>query len=350
MLNPENPVILFRKGFDSDGEAAAASAHLPVVGLRSAVPPNSLVVGRYACLPYYGELVADLAHKGSRLINSHEQHSYIANFDYYEDIREHTFPTWFACSDVPTSHRWGRAFVVKGRTNSRKLQWSTHMHATDWPSAVKLSAELANDPLIGPQGLIVREYVPLETLEIGINRMPITNEWRLFFYKDTLLASGYYWAIIDDESKVDAARPDFEARGIPFAKMIAGILAERANFFVIDIARTAAGEWKVVEVNDGQQSGLNHFVQASELYANLAAALVQEAQISEAFRAMNVCGTTTGRISSKDQHRSASPSAERALDNVVSVVATWMSAKPFRCKKCGEMSFRHPYRNCDEAE
>lgn len=339
---PTNPVILFRKEFDSDGEAEAAAAHLPVFGLRAAVPRNSLVIGRYACLPYYRELVADLAYKGARLINSHEQHSYIANFDYYEDIREHTFPTWFACDQVPPSMRWGRPFVVKGRTNSRKMQWSTHMHAVDWPGAVKLSAELANDLLIGPQGLIIREYVPLETLELGINRMPITNEWRLFFYKNTLLASGYYWAIIDDETKIEAARPDFEERGIPFAKMVAEILAERTNFFVIDIARTADGEWKVVEVNDGQQSGLNHYVKADELYANLAAALAQDEQIHAAFDAMNVCGTTTGRISSKDVHEGGRPQESHCLRSVPS--------DPQRCRKCGEMDFRHPYRNCDTAE
>jgi hypothetical protein len=239
-------VILFRKQFDSDGEAATASRHLPVVDLRSRVPANSLVVGRYSCLPYYGELAADLAVSGSRLINSPAQHSYIANFDYYEDIREYTFPTWFSFQDIP-SHLRESPFVVKGRTNSRKLQWKTHMFADNFKAAVTLGSELANDPLIGPQGVLIRQYVPLETLEVGINGTPITNEWRLFFYKGTLLAHGYYWAIIDDLALVESARPDFEARGIPFATMVAGILQEHANFFVIDIARNASGDWRVVE-------------------------------------------------------------------------------------------------------
>lgn len=266
------PVLLFRKQFDAESEAATAERHFPVVGLRAQVPAGSLVVGRYACLPYYAELAADLAENGSRLINSPQQHSYIANFDYYEDIRAHTFPTWFSLQDIPRALR-DTPFVVKGRTNSRKLQWLTHMYAENFRAAVMLASDLANDPFIGPQGVIVRQYVPLETLETGINGTPITNEWRLFFYKDTLLATGYYWAIIDDLGQVEAARPDFEARGIPFAKMVASILQERVNFFVLDIARTAEGEWFAVEVNDGQQSGLNHFVSAEELYANLALAL-----------------------------------------------------------------------------
>lgn len=273
------PIVLFRKQFDSDGEATSAAQHLPLVGLRTQVPANSLVIGRYACLPYYGELAADLAEKGSRLINSPSQHSYIANFDYYEHIREHTFPTWFSFQDIP-AHLREAPFVVKGRTNSRKLQWASHMFAETFKAAIALSSELANDPLIGPQGLLIRQYVPLETFEVGINGTPITNEWRMFFYKGTLIASGYYWAILDDLSLAEAARSDFEARGVPFAKMVAGILQEHTNFFVIDIARTESGDWRVVEVNDGQQSGLNYFIAADELYRNLAQALAEDVSLA----------------------------------------------------------------------
>lgn len=268
-------VVLFRKQFDSDGEMAAAREFMPVHGLRSGVPEGRLVVGRYACLPYYAELVADLAARGCRLVNSIEQHEYVANFGYYVDIAEHTFPTWFGFQDVPMAIRQA-PFVLKGRTNSRKFQWNTHMYAQDFRRAMEMSSELMNDSLIGPQGLIIRQYVPLQRLETALNGMPITNEWRLFFYRDELLAHGYYWSILDDETLIDGVRPEFLAEGIPFAKRVAGMLAKRVNFFVLDIARTEAGEWKVVEVNDGQQSGLNHFVPAADLYRNLARVLADE--------------------------------------------------------------------------
>lgn len=337
----QNHVVLFRKEFDSTGEASVAANHLPVFNLRSAVPRNSVVIGRHACLPYYSELVADLEYKGACLINSYAQHSYLANFDYYEDIREHTFRTWFAIEDVPLDVRWGRPFVVERRMKSQSRSESC-TSPTSWHSVIGLVAKLANDPTIGPQGYIIREYLPLETLEIGRNRMTFANEWRLYFYKNTLLASSYCWPSIEDLSKVEAARSDFEARGVPFAKMIAGILAERVNFFVIDIARTAEGGWKVAEVTDAQQSRLNHFVNAHELYANLAIALNQAEEINAAFAAMNVCGTTTGRISSREVQTCATPQLGR--------LSAAMPFEPKRCAKCGEMDFRHPYRNCDIAE
>ncbi|WP_187628674.1 ATP-grasp domain-containing protein [Paraburkholderia sp. UCT31] len=266
------PVVLFRSQFDQDGESTIAGRHLPVVGLRAAVPPESLVIGRYACLPYYTELAGDLAIHGSRLINTVEAHNYIADFEYYPDVEPHTFRTWESFAAIPQWARGG-AFVVKGRTNSRKLQWRTHMFAPDFRSAVHLGAELMNDPFIGPQGLVIREYVPLETFEIGLNDVPMTNEWRLFFYRDELLAHGYYWSIIDDLTAVEKAKPDFLETGIPFARKLAAIVAQRAAFFVLDIAKTAAGEWVLVEVNDGQQAGVNEFIDVDSLYANLAKAL-----------------------------------------------------------------------------
>lgn len=261
------PIILLRKEFDQ-GEGDIIKQYLPMVHYRSEIPKNSLVVGRYACLPYYRELEQDIKNMGSQLINSYQQHAYIANFDYYYDIEDYTFKTWFRFQDIPNTYREG-AFVVKGRTNSKKLQWKTHMFCENYAKAVNLSLDLLNDPLIGEQGVIIRQYEPLETFEIGLNDLPMTNEWRLFFYQEELLSYGYYWAIIDDLEKVQKATADFEQTGIPFAKKIASILKNNTNFFVIDIAKTMAGEWKVVEVNDGQQSGLNEFNDPHILYTNL---------------------------------------------------------------------------------
>jgi hypothetical protein len=268
------PVILFRSQFGEEGEADAAARHLPVVGLRTAVPRDSLVIGRYACLPYYAELVGDLASNGSRLINSVEQHAYIANFEYYDDIRPYTFRTWFNFADIPAEYR-DKPFVVKGRTNSRKLQWKTHMFAENFRGAIDVGVELMNDSNIGPQGLVIREYVPLETFELGLNDVPMTNEWRLFFLGEELLAHAYYWAIIDDLSHIERATPGFLQEGLPFAREVARIVAQRTNFFVLDIARTQDGKWVVVEINDGQQSGANEFFDLDQLYGNLARAASQ---------------------------------------------------------------------------
>ena len=48
---------------------------------RTDVPPSSVVVGRYSVLPFYKELEEELNEKNSYLVNSYEEHSYIANMD-----------------------------------------------------------------------------------------------------------------------------------------------------------------------------------------------------------------------------------------------------------------------------
>lgn len=143
------------------------------------------------------------------------------------------------------------------------------MFAENFQKAVHLSAELLNDPFIGPQGLIFREYIPLETFEIGVNDIPMTNEWRLFFYKNTLITYAYYWGILDDLSIIEKIEPDFIENAIPFAHEVAKEISEFTNFFVLDIAKTQEGQWILVEVNDGQQSGLNGMIEPHKLYSNL---------------------------------------------------------------------------------
>ena len=68
------PVVLYRKvSAPADDEAelqAIAAAGLPVVFNRAAIPPDSLVICRYSCLPFYRELEKDIVQLGSRLINS----------------------------------------------------------------------------------------------------------------------------------------------------------------------------------------------------------------------------------------------------------------------------------------
>lgn len=265
------PVILFRKDLDSEAELEVAKKYITCVEYRSQVPSDSLVVGRYSVLPYYRELEVDLTNIGSQLINSRREHGWIADFDYYEDLKDFTFPTWHE-KDFPYSGYDGPV-VIKGRTNSRKHQWSTKMFAEDRAAAIRVASELANDPFIGPQGLIYRKYIPLKTYELEpISNLPITNEWRLFFYKERLITYGYYWSIASDEV---LAKVKLSKDGLDFANIVAKEAASHVNFFVLDIAEKEEGGWILVEVNDGQQSGLsmnNPFC----LYDTLASFLAQD--------------------------------------------------------------------------
>ena len=255
------PVILFRAGnLEQEAELLVASQYFPVYRYRSEIPKDSLVIGRFSTLPYYWELEKDLKNIGSFLINSYSQHRWISSFDYYEDLKDYTPRSW----DERDFYKSGYdgPLVLKGRTNSRKQLWSTQMYCKDSSAAIDVASILANDPLIGPQGIIYREYVPLKALEIcPISGMPFANEWRFFFYKENLIDFGYYWSFYENKNKIDD-------EAIKLAKDIAKKASKNINFFVIDLAKTKDKEWILIEFNDGQMSGLSS-INPFSFYGNL---------------------------------------------------------------------------------
>ena len=260
------PIVLFRKSTemlmqdDIDNEFNACSKFLTTHEFRSDIPSGSLVIGRYSVLPYYQELEKELINKNCKLVNSYEQHRYIADIrNYYADLADFTPQTWTQWGDLPDD----MSFVVKGVTNSRKHQWNTHMFAKSNKDVVNVVKNLMNDTLICSQGIVVREFVPLRKIEEGINGMPMSYEWRFFFYKERMLCHGFYWSCAEDAEKID-----IPTKVIDFAQEIAYIVSRKTNFFVLDIAIEENGDPILIEVNDGQMSGLS-MCNPNELYENL---------------------------------------------------------------------------------
>jgi len=255
------PVVLFRKGYEQEEEFNIAKEYFRVVEYRSEIPANSLVIPRYSALPFYKELEVDVTNLGSTLINSHIGHLWIADFDYYHDLKGYTPRSWteseFAYCDEEGP------FVLKGLTNSRKFRWNTHMFAETKRQAVAIGAELMQDPLISQQGIIYRKYIPLKTFEIGINGLPFTNEFRFFFYKETILAYGFYWSTMEN---LELGKISDE--GIQLAKDVAKIASQHVDFFVLDVAEKQEGGWILIEINDGQMSGLSE-INPHVLYSSL---------------------------------------------------------------------------------
>lgn len=257
-------VILFRKETGFEDELQEAKLHFPVYEYRASLPDDSLVIPRYSCLPYYKELEKDLDYRGSRLINDYSQHRWIADFEYYSDLKEFTPESWDDTNFYQCKHTG--PFVVKGKTNSRKHQWNTKMFAENKRAAADIAGELMNDMLIGGQGVIYRKFEPLKVFEYGINDLPYSNEWRIFYYKTTRLSYGYYW------SNAENLPTEIDPKALEFADEIAKETAKHVNFFVLDVAEKESGGWVLIEVNDGSMSGLSEN-DPWILYSNLKLAL-----------------------------------------------------------------------------
>lgn len=241
--------VLFRESLAEENEFKICSKYFPTVRFRTDIPKDSLVIPRYSALPYYQELEYDINKLGGSLINSYQQHKWIADFQWYDDLKDYTPETWNDDTFYKSDHNG--PFVVKGRTNSKKFQWDKLMFASNKKQASQVAADLMGDDLIGPQGVIYREYVPLKTFETGLNGLPFANEWRFFFYKYNLISYGYYWSIAENTDYV------IDPECIRFAMKIADIVSKKVNFFVLDIAEKVNGDWVLIEINDGSMSGLS---------------------------------------------------------------------------------------------
>ncbi len=257
-MNPKMAVILFRKSLAEEDEFEIAKEYFDVYELRNSLPPKSTVIARYSALPYYKELEDEVKHIGGSLVNSYAQHRFIADCTQYAEV--------LGDLTIPVYEEWGNlpegSYVVKGKTNSRKHQWNSRMFAKSLKDVPRIVNSLLDDALIMDQGVIVRPYIRLKTFGQAINGLPITNEWRAFVFNKKLMALGYYWA----------SYPEYQPVGLQDINAL--ILIEKViekidiPFYVIDIAEKAEGGWIVIELNDGQMSGLST-ISPRHLYHNL---------------------------------------------------------------------------------
>lgn len=259
-------VILFRRGYDDPAEEQIAREHFPMSVFRyvSDLPSKHLVVGRYSVLPFYEEVEHDIEARGCKLINSYRQHRYLAELgSWYRDLQGITPETWAHLDAVPDD-AW--PCVIKGATNSKKNQWSTHMFARDRQAAVEVVTRLAQDGLIASQSLYFRRFEPLVQVADNIaGGAPVSKEFRVFICDEWILAKGFYWS-----SHADVAQPTPDVREIPVSLVrdVMDRVGLNARFYTADIAQTQAGRWIVVELNDGQMSGLSE-CDPHDLYRSL---------------------------------------------------------------------------------
>lgn len=116
--------------------------------------------------------------------------------------------------------------------------------------------ELQDDDLAG--GLVFREYVSLHKLaDHSKSGMPLSEEYRVFILDGRPIFTCNYW----EEGEYDSQPPDLS--------QFADVMKKVPNrFFTMDIARTADGRWIIVELGDGQVSGLQT-AKPADFYAAL---------------------------------------------------------------------------------
>jgi hypothetical protein len=221
--------------------------------------------------PQYRRLYEALSARNIRLINDPEQYRHGHHLpENYPVIRAHT-PRSVWVSGALDMDRILEALVsfgdgpviVKDFVKSRKHEWA---EACFIPSASDREAvqrvvgrflELQGDDLNG--GLVFREFVEFEPVGVHPRSgMPLTEEYRAFWLDGCPVFSSPYWA-----------EWEYGVSGPPWDRFAGAAAAVRSRFFTMDLARRRDGDWMIVELGDGQVSGLPRESDALRYYEAL---------------------------------------------------------------------------------
>lgn len=153
--------------------------------------------------------------------------------------------------------------IVKDYVKSQKHHWTEAcfiQKASDKDSVKKIVSrfiDLQGDGL--NVGLVFRKFEELEFLKNhSKSNMPLTKEFWLFFLNRQIIQVFNYW----DEGDYGDTKPDlgkFEAIG----------QTVKSNFFTMDIAKKKDGDWIIMELGDGQVSGLPDNADKNNFYGVL---------------------------------------------------------------------------------
>ena len=266
LLDPKAPDFEYTK------EYQAAKKYFPVglidqqklfekntVALNCQVTQDTVYIYRGWMLKpgLYAKLVDFIQGQGGKMLN-----------DLAEYEAAHLLPNW-ATEKNQLQTRWtsdlseasirqllkqfSGAVTIKDFVKSRKYEWDEAFYIPDTSDTthalqvVHNFIERQGTELVG--GLVMRKFIELKSLgEHPKSHTPIFEEYRVFYLNNSPLALINYWRAekitlsLADQKLIQVAQ-----KQIP------------SNFCTIGFARTASGQLIIMEMGDGQVSGLQGY-------------------------------------------------------------------------------------------
>jgi len=279
-LFPENPVLKNYPDYEYESEYNIVN-HLLVnleklesgsTGIsfeRSKNIQNIIYRGWIISPENYKRLYKSLSEKNYFLVNTPEQYEYCHLIPkWYGDFADITPFTLYSenLSDesilLMLENFGNKSVIVKDYVKSRKHEWNEACYipdASDINRALKIIhtfIERQGENLTG--GIVLREYVALQFAgRHPKSGMKLSEEYRLFFLFGKLVNIIDYWNI-----NARSLSPDELEYICSLSKRV------KSNFFTVDIARKSDGNIIVMELGDGQVSGLQGFP-AEKFYHNI---------------------------------------------------------------------------------
>ena len=209
-------------------------------------------------------------------------------YEYYESVTPKSIwsaiegfdamPGGLERSNIPLiAKRVARVFgdnpvILKDYVKSRKHEWHDACfirRANDQDDVLRVVQNfmrLQGEDLYG--GLVFRKFESFQ--QVGLHpksKMPLLNEWRLFFWRGELIALTPYWK---DGVEADECMPPSPG----WTQNIQQIVRKQALPFVcVDCAQMEdSSDWMVIEINDAGAAGIPDSMTPTDFYAALSAA------------------------------------------------------------------------------
>lgn len=215
--------------------------------------PDEKIIARAGALPDYEALYLDLQSEGFQLIHSPEEHNRCSMLPVWYPFIADITPASFVFDELPSAEEVERMLgwpvFIKGERQTSRHSASLSV-ARNKAEFEDILANWSHDPILKWQRMVCRKFVPLHPVAGGQpGKLPPSCEFRVFFWQRRLMTFGRYWH--EAEAYTIGGNDTTSMLGV------AQQAADRINvaFLAVDVAKTLTGEWIVIEVNDGQESG-----------------------------------------------------------------------------------------------
>ncbi len=206
---------------------------------------------RIGALADYEQTYQDYLQQNIQLINSPEEHTKASELAGWYLYIKHLTPYSCCYQQFPTAEaveqQFGWPVFIKGsrQTSKHNPQLCIAHNTQEYEAITKAYQE---DPILHWQEIAIRQFIPLMPIQGNVpTKINPSLEFRTFWWHNQCVGYGQYWYQL----------PPYYADDIETGLAVAQEAAEILNipFLVIDIAKTRAGNWIVIECNDAQESG-----------------------------------------------------------------------------------------------
>jgi hypothetical protein len=157
----------------------------------------------------------------------------------------------------------GFPLFVKGAVKSNKEQGWRACVAEDMLELSAITDGLFAREQRSRGRVILRTLARLRMIASDYQAFPLGREYRVFVYQNRVLAYGFYW-----DEYADSIKLSFREEQAILTLAIEAARRVGTPFIAVDIGQVESGEWIVIEVGDGQFSGLSQ-VPVLELWSQL---------------------------------------------------------------------------------